>query len=119
MCQHQKAQGTVTLLAGLGLCWERLAADASLGPCDELGQGNFKGSRELEQVAVARVSQPALDLADVSAMHPGKVSKSLLRESLNFPSPRAYRFAKSLESRLRHGAEPASYFSMSLQNISS
>jgi hypothetical protein len=35
-------------------------------------------------------------------MHPGKVREPLLRESFDFPPPRAYRFAKGLKSRLRH-----------------
>jgi hypothetical protein len=87
---------------GLGAWDQRFASDNTLGSSDQLRQRYFERRRELEEVAVARISQPALDLTDVSAMHSSKVSESLLGQAVDFPSPRAYRFAKSLKSRLRH-----------------
>lgn len=67
---------------------------------DQVGERYFECRCELEEVAETRVPQPALDLADIRAMHSGKVSKSLLRETFDFAPPRTYRFAKSLESHL-------------------
>jgi hypothetical protein len=68
----------------------------ALSASDKLGQRQLKRRSKLDEIAVARVSQPALDLADVGAMHPGSIGQPLLGETADFFPPCSYRFAKSL-----------------------
>lgn len=68
----------------------------SLGASHQLRQRHFKRRRELDEVPIARIPQPALDLADVGPVHAGKIGKSLLRETVDFIAPRSNRIAKIL-----------------------
>jgi hypothetical protein len=63
---------------------------------DKVRQRQFQGRRELDEVPIARIPQPALDLADVGPVHPGKIGQPLLREAIDFTAPCPYCFAKSL-----------------------
>jgi hypothetical protein len=68
----------------------------SLGASDKLGQRNFKCRGQLDEIPIARIPQPALDLADVRPVHPGKIGQSLLRETVDFATSCPNRIAKSL-----------------------
>lgn len=72
-----------------------LAAEP-LSPSDKLRQRHLKRRREFDEIPIARVPQPALDLADVGPVHPGKIGQPLLREAVDFATPRPNRIAKSL-----------------------
>ena len=67
-----------------------------LGASDKLRERHFKSRRELDEVPIAWVPQPALDLADVGPVHASKIGQPLLRETVDFVAPRPNRIAKSL-----------------------
>lgn len=68
----------------------------SLSASDKLRQRDFERPGQLDEIPVARIPQPALDLADVRPVHPGKIGQSLLREAVDFAAPFPNRIAKIL-----------------------
>ena len=66
----------------------------SLNASDKLRQRDFERRRQLDEIPIARIPQPALDLADVRSVHPGKIGQSLLRETVDFAAPCPNRIAK-------------------------
>lgn len=67
-----------------------------LSASDKLRQRHVQSRCELDEIPVTRISQPALDLADVGPVHAGEVGQPLLREAVDFATPRPNRIAKSL-----------------------
>jgi hypothetical protein len=97
------APGAFTRRPGRLMVWMRLrlwpgtsAPGDALSASDKLRQRQLKRRRELDEIAVARVSQPALDVPDVGPVHPGKIGQPLLGEAADFFPPCSYRLAKSL-----------------------
>lgn len=63
---------------------------------DKLRQRDFECRGQLDEIPIARITQSALDLADVRPVHPGKIRQSLLRETVDFATTCPNRIAKSL-----------------------
>lgn len=90
------APGAFTRRPGHLRCPSSCEALAAFGASNKLRQRHIERRRQLDEIPIARIPQPALDLADVGAMHSSKIGQPLLREAIDFATPRPYRFAKSL-----------------------
>ena len=90
------APGALARRPGHLRCPSSCEALTAFGASNKLRQRHIQRRRQLDEIPIARISQPALDLADIGAMHPGKISQPLLGKAVDFATPRPYRFAKSL-----------------------
>ena len=90
------APGALARRPGHLRCPSSCEALAAFGASNKLRQRHIQRRRQLDEIPIARIPQPTLDLADIGAMHSGKVSQPLLGETIDFATPRPYCFAKSL-----------------------
>jgi hypothetical protein len=80
----------VSFLKSRGLTFELFSA------CHKLRKRYLQRRRQSDEVPITRISQAALDLADVGPVHPGKIGKPLLRETVDFAPSCSNRIAKVL-----------------------
>lgn len=90
------APGALARRPGHLRCPSSCEALAAFSASNKLRQRHIQRRGQLDEIPIARIPQPALDLTDVGAMHPGKIGQPLLGEAVDFAAPCPYCFAKSL-----------------------